>query len=140
MIQLQPYLEDSCLINKHIKMLEKIAPFIMIIATTWLIVKVLNNLMKYRVKRRMIETNMNDENLISAILESKKNSTEDKKNVLKWCFLSFFGGLGLIVQEFLPYKMDESILPYGVLSVSFSIGLLIYYLIVHYFFKDKDKD
>lgn len=116
-------------------MIEKIAPFIMIIVTTWLIVTLLNNLMKYRFKRRIIETNMNDENLISVILESKNDPEERKIKLLKWIFISFFGGIGLIVQEFLPYKMDESILPYGVLSIFLSIGLLLYYLIIHYFFR-----
>jgi purine-cytosine permease-like protein len=117
-------------------MIEKIAPFIMITVTTWLIVMLLNNLMKYRFKRRIIETNMNDENLISLILESKKDDPEERKiKLLKWIFISFFGGIGLIVQEFLPYKMDESILPYGVLSIFLSIGLLLYYLIIHYFFR-----
>lgn len=118
-------------------MLEKIAPFIMITATTWLIVTLLNNLMKYRIKRRIIETNMNDRDLINAILESRHDSDDRKKNTLKWIFISFFGGIGLIIQEFLPYKMDESILPYGVLSIFLSIGLLIYYLIIHYFFRNS---
>lgn len=119
-------------------MIEKIAPFIMITVTTWLIVMLLNNLMKYRFKRRIIETNMNDENLISLILESKKDPEERKIQLLKWIFISFFGGIGLIVQEFLPYKMDESILPYGVLSIFLSIGLILYYLIIHYFFRKSN--
>lgn len=121
-------------------MLEKIAPFVMITATTWFIVLVLINLMKYRIKRRIIETNMNDQNLISTILESREDPEDRKKNILKWIFLSFFGGIGLIVLEFLPYEMDESILPYGVLSVFLSAGLLIYYLIILYFFKNKAED
>ena len=120
-------------------MLVKIAPFIMITATTWLIVLVLNNLMKYRIKRRMIETNMNDENLIGSILETNIDIEDRKRNVLKWILLGFFGGIGLVTLEFLPYKMDESILPYGVLSIFLAFGLLLYYLMVYYLFKKRGK-
>ena len=119
-------------------MLVKIAPFIMITVTNWLIVMVLNNLMKYRIKRRMVETNMNDENLIGTILESKIDAEDRKRNVLKWIFVGFFGGFGLVTLEFIPYEMDESILPYGVLSIFLSVGLLLYYLIVHHFSKKQD--
>ena len=112
----------------------------MITATTWLIVMVLNNLMKYRIKRRIIETNMNDENLIGAILESKIDFEERKMKVLKWIFLGFFFGFGLITLEFLPYKMDESLLPYGVLSVFLSTGLLLYYFTIHYIFKNQGEN
>ena len=120
-------------------MLVKIAPFIMIIATTWLIVKVINNLMKYRIKRRMIETNMNDENLIGSILEINIDPEDRKRTELKWILLGFFGGIGLVTLEFLPYEMDESILPYGVLSIFLAFGLLVYYLIVYYLSKNKGK-
>ena len=118
-------------------MLVKIAPFVMITATTWFIVMVINNLMKYRIKRRMIETNMNDEKLIGSILETHVDPEEKKQNVLKWILLGFFGGIGLITLEFLPYEMDESILPYGVLSLFLAFGLLLYYLIIYYFFKNQ---
>lgn len=111
----------------------------MITATTWLIVLVLNNLMKYRIKRRMVETNMNDENLIGAILESKEDPWDRKIKTLKWIFLGFFGGLGLITLEFLPYEMDESILPYGVLSLFLSVGLLLYYLLITRFLKTQEE-
>ncbi|AXG72405.1 hypothetical protein KORDIASMS9_04677 [Kordia sp. SMS9] len=121
-------------------MLVKIAPFVMIIATTWLIVSVIINLMKYRLKRRMVETNLNDQKLINAILESNTDPDDKKRNVLKWIFLGLFGGFGLIVQEFLPYSMDESILPYGVLCIFLSTGLLAYYLIAYYFPKNQGKN
>jgi len=109
----------------------------MIIATSWMIVLVILHLMKYRIKKRMIETNLDDENVVRAILETK-GPKEIRQNVLKWTLLGIFGGLGLIIQEFLPYKMDESILPYGVVIILLSIGLLIYYLLTNYLTKNRD--
>ena len=85
----------------------------------------------------MIETNLDDVNVVKAILETK-GPKEREQNVLKWTLLGIFGGLGLIIQEFLPYKMDASILPYGVLIILLSIGLLIYYLLITYFLKNRD--
>lgn len=120
-------------------MLFNVAPFIMIIVTTWLIVMLLNNLMKYRIKRRIVETNMNDESLIGAILESEIDKEERKMTILKWVFLGFFLGVGLIILEFIPYKMDESLLPYGVLSIFLSVGLLLYYFTIQYLFKKQEE-
>ena len=85
----------------------------------------------------MIETNLDDENVINAILETK-GSKEREQNVLKWTLLGIFGGLGLIIQEFLPYSMDESMLPYGVVIVFLSIGLLLYYLLINYLIKNRN--
>lgn len=86
----------------------------------------------------MIETNLDDEKVIKAILETK-GSKEREQNVLKWTLLGIFGGLGLVVQEFLPFNMDESILPYGVVIIFLSIGLLLYYLLINHFLKDQDE-
>lgn len=85
----------------------------------------------------MIETNLDDENVIKAILDAKGNK-EREQNVLKWMLLGIFGGLGLVIQEFLPYSMDESMLPYGVVIIFLSIGLLIYYLLIKNLLKNRD--
>lgn len=111
----------------------------MIIATSWMITLIILHLMKYRIKKRMIETNLDDENIVKAILETKEPK-ERQQNVLKWTLLGIFGGLGLIVQEFLPYKMDESILPYGVVIIFLSVGLLLYYLLTNYPVKNRGED
>nr|WP_199156696.1 DUF6249 domain-containing protein [Pedobacter sp. ASV2] len=116
-------------------MLYKIAPFIMIIMTTWISALAVIQLLRYRIKRKIIEAGMVDENLVKAILEDNKSHEEKQQNVLKWVFVMGFGGLGLIVQEFLPYNMDESLLPYGVIIVFLSIGLLLYYLATNYLSK-----
>lgn len=84
----------------------------------------------------MIETNLDDENVIKAILDTKGNK-EREQNVLKWTLLGIFGGLGLVIQEFLPYSMEESMLPYGVVIICLSIGLLIYYLLINNLLKNR---
>lgn len=107
----------------------------MIIMTTWISALAIIQLLRYRIKRKIIEAGLTDENLIKAVLEDNKGHEERQQNVLKWIFLTGFGGLGLIIQEFLPYKMDESLLPYGVIIVFLSIGLLFYYLTTNYLSK-----
>ena len=85
----------------------------------------------------MVETNLDDEDIIKAILETK-GKKEREHNVLKWMSLGIFGGLGLIFQEFLPYTMDESMLPLGVIIIFLSIGLLVYYLLINFLLKNRD--
>ncbi|KQC00384.1 hypothetical protein AQF98_12935 [Pedobacter sp. Hv1] len=110
-------------------MLYQIAPFIMIIATTWITAMVLVQLLRYRIKRKIIEAGMVDPTLIKAILTDSHDHRERQYRLLKWIFISAFGGIGLIVQEFLPYKMEDSALPYGVIIVFLSIGLLLNFIL-----------
>ncbi|WP_162387103.1 hypothetical protein [Spirosoma endbachense] len=49
---------------------------------------------------------------------------------LKWGLLGLFGGIGLVVIEFIPYHLNDSPLPYGVEAIFLSIGFLIYSAIV----------
>ena len=49
---------------------------------------------------------------------------------LMWGLLGLFGGIGLVVIEFIPYRLNESPLPYGVEAIFLSIGFLTYYAIV----------
>ena len=50
-------------------------------------------------------------------------------NALKWGILALFGGAGLVLIEFLPYKLSDSPLPYGVEPVFLGIGFLVYHLV-----------
>lgn len=86
-------------------------------------------LLRYQIKKKIIDAKLTDQSFVKAILEDTQGHKEKQQNVLKWIFLTGFGGLGLVVQEFLPYRMEESILPYGVIIIFLSIGLLFYYLL-----------
>ncbi|ACT96662.1 hypothetical protein [Dyadobacter fermentans] len=48
---------------------------------------------------------------------------------MKWGILSLFGGMGLVVIEFLPYKISESTLPDGVEAIFLAVGFLVYHYI-----------
>lgn len=109
----------------------------MIIMTTWITSMVIIQLLKYRIKRKIVEAGLSDESLIKAILADPKGHQEKQQNLLKWIFIGGFGGLGLVVQEFLPYNMDESMLPYGVIIIFLSVGLLLYYLLNNHLSKSS---
>ena len=59
----------------------------------------------------------------------KQYSMENKNASLKWGLLAFFGGLSLIIMEYIPVQ-PQSPLPYGLFSVAVSLGFLIYYFMV----------
>ena len=59
----------------------------------------------------------------------RKHTDENKFSALKWGLIIFFAGLSLIVIEYVPTG-PESPLPYGVFTLSVSLGFLIYYFLV----------
>jgi hypothetical protein len=81
----------------------------------------------YILKKKMIDKGfVNDDT--QAIFKNHSTS-ESKFPSLKWGLLTFFGGLSLIIMEYVPVS-PESPLPYGLFAVSVSLGFLIYYFIV----------
>jgi hypothetical protein len=81
----------------------------------------------YILKKKMIEKGyVNDDT--QAIFRNGQEST-GKYGSLKWGLLAFFGGLALIIMEFLNVR-SNSPLPYGIFAVSLSVGFLIYYFLV----------
>lgn len=79
----------------------------------------------YILKKKMIEKGyVNDDT--QGIF--KNYSADNRFSSLKWGLLAFFGGLALILMEFLNVR-SNSTLPYGILAVSLSIGFLIYYVV-----------
>lgn len=80
----------------------------------------------YILKKKMIEKGyVNDDT--QGIFKSYKS--DNRFGALKWGLLAFFGGLALILMEYLDVR-STSPLPYGLLAVSLSIGFLLYYVIV----------
>lgn len=49
-----------------------------------------------------------------------------KTSPLKWGLILFFGGIGLIIINFVPYD-QTSTLPWGIEVVCLSLGYLLYY-------------
>jgi hypothetical protein len=80
----------------------------------------------YMLKKKMIDKGfVNDDT--QAIF--KQHASESKYASLKWGLIAFFGGLSLMVMEFVDVQ-PESPLPYGMFAVFVSIGFLLYYVIV----------
>lgn len=80
----------------------------------------------YLLKKRVVEAGPIDSNALDFL--KSVSSTGD--SVLKWGLLFFFGGLGLVVIEFLPFASHNSSLPFGVECIFVSAGFLVYYYLV----------
>jgi len=81
----------------------------------------------YILKKKMIEKGFVNEDT-QAIF--KRNTDENKYSTLKWGLIIFFAGISLVLLEYIPYD-SESPLPYGLFTVSVSLGFLIYYFLVN---------
>jgi hypothetical protein len=81
----------------------------------------------YLLKKKMVEKGfVNDDT--QAIFKQHEGETS-KYSSLKWGLIAFFGGLSLIIMEYVPVS-SYSPLPYGLFAVSVSLGFLIYYFLV----------
>jgi hypothetical protein len=82
----------------------------------------------YILKKKMIDKGfVNDDT--QAIFKQHAAENENKYASLKWGLIIFFGGLALIIMEYIP-SGPESPLPYGLFAVSVSAGFLLYYFLV----------
>ncbi len=86
----------------------------------------------YVLKKKMIDKGYVNEDT-QAIF--KKYADENKYAALKWGLIILFGGLALMLMEFIPTN-PESPLPYGLLAFFISLGFLIYYFVVK---KEQEK-
>lgn len=86
--------------------------------------KVMTN---YILKKKMIDKGYVNEDAQALFRESAAN--ENKTASLKWGLITLFGGLSLVIMEYLPTGPDSP-LPYGVFAVFVSLGFLIYYFMV----------
>jgi hypothetical protein len=79
----------------------------------------------YILKKKMIEKGyVNDDT--QGIF--KKYSSDNRFASLKWGLLALFGGVALIMMEYMDVRSDST-LPYGILAVALSLGFLVYYVI-----------
>jgi hypothetical protein len=92
-----------------------------LIATIIIIMVILN----HRIKIKMINAGHVDENSVKLLNTSFNNL---KFDALKWGLVLLFGGLGLVLLNYLPYN-DNSPFPFGVEAVCLAIGFLVYYFI-----------
>ena len=80
----------------------------------------------YILRKKMIEKGyVNDE----AQSIFKKYGEDNRYASLKWGLIVFFGGLSLILMEYIEFN-SRSTLPYGLFAVFVSFGFLLYYYLV----------
>lgn len=82
-------------------------------------------LTNYDLKKKIL----NKENIDDKMFIILNNLTGFSSEMLKWGIILLFGGIGLIVLEFIPYN-ENSPLPYGVMTVFVSLGFLTYYFLM----------
>jgi hypothetical protein len=80
----------------------------------------------YILKKKMIDKGYVNEDT-QAIF--KRSTEENRYTSLKWGLIILFGGLSLIIMEYIDYE-NTSPLPYGLFAVFVSLGFLIYYFMV----------
>lgn len=80
----------------------------------------------YMLKKKMI-----DKGFVGEEAQTMFNTRDDvaKYSSLKWGLLFFTGGLSLIIMHGLDVR-PNSVLPYGIFTVSISLGFLIYYFLI----------
>lgn len=80
----------------------------------------------YILKKKMIEKGYVNEDTQALF---KQHTSDNKFAALKWGLIIFFGGLALVLMEYIPVG-PESPLPYGLFAVFVSLGFLIYYFLL----------
>jgi uncharacterized protein YneF (UPF0154 family) len=99
-----------------------ITPIVLLIVIAVIIVAFYN----YRIKKQIVESGPIDENALRFLLSMSGLGA----NVLKWGLILLFGGIGLVIIEFIPYKAHESSLPFGIEAIFIALGFLMYYFIM----------
>jgi hypothetical protein len=89
------------------------------------IVSIINTILNYKLKRKLIESGQVNDTSINILGEQE----EGRYSALKWGLVVLFGGLGLVILEFIPYHVNSPF-PYGFVTSFIAAGFLIYYLLV----------
>lgn len=120
-------------------MLNNLAPFIMFTAIFAMITIIIINLMKYWLKNKIVNSGIMEEARIKSILQPG-GSRAEARGALKWGLLAFFGGMGLLINEYLPFDIYTSAVPYGIQLIFLSLGLFLYYLFARNRSSDSDQN
>lgn len=83
-------------------------------------------LYNYRIKKRILELGPIDDNALQFLMSMSGLGA----SALKWGLILFFGGIGLVIIEFIPDRLDESTLAFGIEAIFIALGFLTYYFIM----------
>jgi hypothetical protein len=108
---------------------EILVPIVALVCVFGGSILLIKTLTDYWLRRKLVDKGLVSEQATNIL---KSDYTENKYVGLKWGLIILFGGIGLIVINFLPSQFDhESSMPYGIFCVSVSIGFLVYYFMVN---------
>lgn len=119
------------MITPHL--IDSLIPFLVlgaIGATFYQIIKLITD---YTLKKKMIEKGFVDNE--SQGIFKKEMQDAGRYSSLKWGLVVFFGGLALVLLEFIRYSQDST-LPFGILALFISGGFLLYFFLI----KDKKEE
>ncbi|WP_353128945.1 DUF6249 domain-containing protein [Parapedobacter pyrenivorans] len=101
---------------------------VLIVGTVFFTVAyIIEIILKYRLRSRIVSSGLTDEKLIKGLFASK---VDNRYSTLKWGLILLFAGIGLIVLEYVPYEYDSP-LPYGIEGTFIALGFLLYYFMVN---------
>lgn len=83
----------------------------------------IKTLTDYRLKKRLIEKELVNQE-VQALFKKEESS---RLASLKWGLVVFFGGIGLIIINYVDFYRDSP-LPFGIFAVSLSLGFLVYFV------------
>jgi len=128
-IKMQHYYIETCLLDKldiQVKAMKKEIIFLIPIVLFIVIAVIIIAFYNYKIKKQIIESGPIDENALKFLF----SLSDLGSNVLKWGLIMLFGGVGLVVIEFLPYSAKESTLPFGIEAIFLALGFLVYFFIM----------
>lgn len=100
--------------------------FITFITFVAIIAIVIVSWYNYRLKKRIIDSGPIDEGALNFL----RKLTDAGSEQLKWGCILFAGGLGLLINQFLPYDGDAPAL-WGIEIMFVAAGFLTYYFIIN---------
>ncbi|MGK6352273.1 DUF6249 domain-containing protein [Parapedobacter sp. DT-150] len=104
-----------------------VEPIFIVGTVFFTIAYIIETILKYRLRSRIVSSGLTDEKLIKGLFASK---VDNRYSALKWGILLLFAGIGLIVLEYVPYEYDSP-LPYGIEGTFIALGFLVYYFMVN---------
>ena len=105
--------------------MKKLAPFIVMIVILVVIAFIIVVISNYHLKKKALDKGPIDSNTLKVFELMNSYGSE----MLKWGMVLLFGGIGLVIIEFLPCD-ENSPLPYGVETICVSLGFLTYYFVI----------
>ncbi|OEK00777.1 hypothetical protein BFP97_04315 [Roseivirga sp. 4D4] len=94
---------------------------------------IIKGITNYRLRRKMIEAGLINEEAMELLKEGAKDSYYSS---LKWGLILFFSGIGLVIINSMDIYYDSTA-AYGIVITAASLGFLIYFMFMR---KEMDKD